>query len=189
MRKNTAGQCIKFLLLDTAGAPVTTGTTAVYVAIDAGTQSTGTGTAVHLGNGQWRYPPSQAETNGDCIGYLATNTGAVSTHLLVYTDAHFDPAVDLVDLNADQSTVTVGDVTMSAAERNAMADAILNRDWTLVSDTNARTALNALRALRNKWTAPAGTLTVTKEDDTTSAWTSALTTDAAGLPVTGSDPV
>jgi hypothetical protein len=69
-----------------------------------------------------------------------------------------------------------------------IADALLNRDMSQVSDTNARSPLNALRFLRNKWTAAAGTLTVTKEDDIATAWTSALTGDAAADPVVGSDP-
>jgi hypothetical protein len=68
------------------------------------------------------------------------------------------------------------------------ADALLNRDMSAVSDTNARSPLNALRLLRNKWTSAAGTLTVTKEDDTTSAWTSVLSGDASADPVVGSDP-
>jgi hypothetical protein len=48
--------------------------------------------------------------------------------------------------------------------------------------------LNALRFLRNKWTVVAGTLTVTKEDDTAAAWTGTVTTDAAAVPIVGSDP-
>jgi hypothetical protein len=68
------------------------------------------------------------------------------------------------------------------------ADALLNRDMSAVSDTNARTPLNAMRLLRNKWTSAAGTLTVTKENDTTTAWTSTLSGDAAADPVVGSDP-
>lgn len=69
-----------------------------------------------------------------------------------------------------------------------IADAILNRDFASVSDTNARTLLNAARFLRNKYSVSGSTLTVTKEDDTTSAWTATLTTDAGADPVTGSDP-
>jgi hypothetical protein len=68
------------------------------------------------------------------------------------------------------------------------ADALLTRDWTAVSGEAARSVLNALRFLRNKWSVAAGTLTVTKEDDTAAAWTGTVTTDAAALPITGSDP-
>lgn len=68
------------------------------------------------------------------------------------------------------------------------ADALLNRDMSAVSDTTARSPLNALRAIRNKVSIAAGTVTVTKEDDTTSAWTGAVTTDAAAAPIIAVDP-
>lgn len=68
------------------------------------------------------------------------------------------------------------------------ADAHLNRDMSAVTVTNARSPINALRFLRNKWAISAGTLTVYKEDDSTSAWTSALTTNASADPVVTSDP-
>lgn len=68
------------------------------------------------------------------------------------------------------------------------ADALLNRDMSAVSDTNARTPLNALRFLRNKWSVSGTTLSVTKEDDSTEAWTATVTADSGADPITGSDP-
>lgn len=68
------------------------------------------------------------------------------------------------------------------------ADALLNRDMSAVSDTNARSPLNAFRFIRNKWAVAAGILTVRKEDDATSAWTAAVSTDAAADPIIGNDP-
>ncbi len=94
--------------------------------------------------------------------------------------------------SAGQAGKIVGDYLNAAvgsvptATQNA--DALLNRDMSAVSDTNARSPLNALRFLRNKWGVAAGTLTVTKEDDTTSAWTATVSTDAAAVPIIGSDP-
>ena len=73
-----------------------------------------------------------------------------------------------------------------AATENA--DALLNRDMSAVSDTNARSPLNALRHIRNKWSLSGTTLTVTKEDDSTTAWTATMTTNASADPITGSDP-
>lgn len=90
-------------------------------------------------------------------------------------------AVGLASANLDTQ---LGD--LPTATENA--DALLNRDMSAVSDTNDRTPLNALRFLRNKWSTSGGTLTVTKEDDSTVAFTSVLTSDAAADPVTGSDP-
>lgn len=68
------------------------------------------------------------------------------------------------------------------------ADALLNRDMSAVSDTNARSPLNALRFLRNLWSLVGTTLTVKKEDDSTTAWTATVTTNAGADPITGSDP-
>jgi hypothetical protein len=69
-----------------------------------------------------------------------------------------------------------------------VADAVLNRDMSAVSDTNARTPLNALRALRNKTSISGGVLTVTKENDSTAAWTATVTTDVSADPITVVDP-
>jgi len=68
------------------------------------------------------------------------------------------------------------------------ADTLLNRDMSDVSDTNSRTPLNALRLMRNRWGTVGTTLTVRKEDDSTVAWTSVVTGDAAADPIVGSDP-
>ncbi len=68
------------------------------------------------------------------------------------------------------------------------ADALLKRDWTSVSGEAARSVLNALRILRNKFTLTGTALSVKKEDDSTEAWASVVTTDAAADPITGSDP-
>lgn len=68
------------------------------------------------------------------------------------------------------------------------ADALLKRDWASVTGEAARSVLNALRVLRNKWSISGTTLTVTKEDDTTAAFTSSLTTAAGAESITASDP-
>jgi len=70
------------------------------------------------------------------------------------------------------------------------ADALLNRDMSVGSDSGSptvRTVRQALRFLRNKWSISTGTLTVTKEDDTTASWTASVTT-AASNPVDSVDP-
>lgn len=97
-------------------------------------------------------------------------------------------------LTAFGFSVTVGangdktGYTLTSAEHNNIADALLKRDWTAVTGEAARSVLNALRFLRNKWSVSGSTLTVTKEDDTTTAWAATVSTDAAADPVTGSDP-
>jgi len=68
------------------------------------------------------------------------------------------------------------------------ADTLLNRDFSAVSDTNSRTLLNAARFLRNKFNVSGTTLTVSKENDVDTAWTATISTDAAALPIVGSEP-
>lgn len=79
-------------------------------------------------------------------------------------------------------------VVISSSTMTSIADALLKRDMSAVTGEASRSLLNALRFLRNKWSVSGSTLTVTKEDDTTAAWTAALTTNAAADPVTASDP-
>ena len=52
---------------------------------------------------------------------------------------------------------------------------------------SVRTVRQALRTLRNKTSIAGGTLTVTKEDDTTSSWTASVVT-TAGDPISSIDP-
>lgn len=68
------------------------------------------------------------------------------------------------------------------------ADALLKRDMSAVTGESARSPLNALRFLRNKWSISGTTLTVCKEDDSASAWTATVTATTGADPITGSDP-
>ena len=75
---------------------------------------------------------------------------------------------------------------------NEIADGFLDRNMATGTDsgtdsTSVRTPRQALRALRNKVTISGGTMTVTKEDDSTASWTSAIST-ATRDPISGSDP-
>jgi hypothetical protein len=92
------------------------------------------------------------------------------------------------DATAADNLELMYDGTGLAAVENAIADALLKRDWTAVAGEAARSALNAFRFLRNKWAIVTGTLTVYEEDDTTSAWTAAITDDAAADNVVTLDP-
>lgn len=112
-------------------------------------------------------------------GYLDTEVAAIL--------AAVDTEVAAIKAKTDlipASPAAVSDVP--TATQNA--DALLNRDMSAVTVTNARSPINAFRFLRNKWTLSGTTLSVKKEDDTTEAWSATVTTDAAAEPVTGSDP-
>lgn len=71
---------------------------------------------------------------------------------------------------------------------NAIADATLKRDLSVISGEGSRSLLNAVRFLRNKWSISGDTITITKEDDSTTAWTAVLTSTANPSGITGSDP-
>lgn len=86
--------------------------------------------------------------------------------------------------NLPASPAASGDIPSA----NTIADAILKRDWTAVTGEASRSMLNAMRYLRNKWSVSGSTLTITKEDDSTSAWTATVTTSEGADPVTGVDP-
>lgn len=74
---------------------------------------------------------------------------------------------------------------------NEIADGFLDRDMSTGADngsTTVRTPRQALRFLRNKWSISGTTLTVTKEDDATTSWSSTITTNASAEPITANDP-
>ncbi len=129
-----------------------------------------------------------AEIGTAGAGLTALATAANLATVAGYLDTEI--AAILSDTNAILvDTGTTLPATLSAlptATQNA--DALLNRDMSAVTDSNARTPINALRFLRNKYSISGTTLTVTKEDDATPAWTAVLTTSAGADPVVGSDP-
>jgi len=144
-------------------------------------------------------------------GTLATIAGYVDTEITALISAvnTIDGIVDniLVDTNELQTDLADGGrldlildailsdtgtdgVVLTTAERNAVADAILDRDMSTGTDSGSptvRTMRQALRFNRNKVTIAGGTLTVTKEDDVTTSHTATVTT-AAGDPITTVDP-
>jgi len=93
------------------------------------------------------------------------------------------------NLNATVSSRAVaGDaMALTTAATAAAADKLLGRSIAGAAD-GGRTVTDALRILRNKRSVAAGTLTVTQENDTTTAWTAAVAT-TAGDPASSVDPV
>lgn len=82
-------------------------------------------------------------------------------------------------------------VSLNATALAAIADGLLDRNMATGTDsgsTTVRTPRQALRALRNKWSIAASTLTVTKEDDVTASHTAAVTGTTGADPITAVDP-
>lgn len=90
-------------------------------------------------------------------------------------------AVGLATANLDTQLADLPTATENA-------DALLKRDMSAVTGESARSPLNSFRALRNKVTVLGTAVTVTKEDDLTTAWTAVVTTDASADPITAMDP-
>lgn len=87
------------------------------------------------------------------------------------------------------ATVSSRSTATQGPTATVIADTLLDRDMSAVSDSNSRSPLNALRFLRNKWSmATDGTGTVFKENDATAAWTFTATGDSSATPITGNDP-
>lgn len=91
----------------------------------------------------------------------------------------------------DLTAAMKASVTAAVPTATANADALLDRDMSVGTDsgtTTFRTARQALRFLRNKWSITGAALTVFKEDDATASWTGTVSTDAAAIPIIGNDP-
>ena len=105
----------------------------------------------------------------------------------------YPPVVAGTGLHSEAQFVAHGGTITQTSrfDTSNVADSILARDigsGTGAGTSEERTVRAALRFLRNKRSIATGTLTVTKEDDATAAWTAAVTTSAAAEPVTAIDP-
>jgi hypothetical protein len=139
---------------------------------------------------------SHTDTLGD-LALHVTATGADATdkvwQVLADLPGTSPTAAAIADAVWDEATAdhttagTFGKKTGDAPTATENADALLKRDMSAVTGEAARSPLNALRWLRNRWGISGGTLTVYKENDTDAAWTAA-TTQTASNPTTASDP-
>ncbi len=96
-RTNVASQAV-FAQMNsrTDGSPLTSSVSANVTTGAAGSQGAGAGTLTHMGNGQWRYVPTQAETNDPVFAVQFTHASGVNVTLTALTTA------------ADPSSVTRG---------------------------------------------------------------------------------
>lgn len=133
-------------------------------------------------------PPTHAElTTGLAAADDAVLSAISSLNDLSAAEVNAEVDAALADYDGPtKAEMDAGFAAVPTATDNA--DALLKRDWTSVTGEAARSVLNALRSLRNRVGISSGTVTVYKEDDTTSAWTAAATTDANADPITEVDP-
>jgi hypothetical protein len=156
-----------FPILDADGDLVTAASSPdSEVSKDQGTftDCTNEATEIATSSGMYYLDLTSTEMTADCVAVIVKcgTAGAKTTVLVLYPQ--------------------------EAGDSFIFADDLLNRDMSLPSDSVARSPLNALRAIRNKVSVAAGVMTVTKENDSTSAWTAAVTSTAGADPITAIDP-
>lgn len=184
------------------GAPTT--------AVNLSSTTVGTAAALTTNNDKTGYSLSGAAIQAiwDALTSALTTAGSIGKLLVDNINATISSRLASASITLSGGAVTVGtnnDKTgysiaaggigsgaHAAAELNAIADATLDRNMATGTDsgtdsTAVRTMRQALRSLRNKVSIAAGTMIVTKEDDTTASFTAAVTT-AAGNPLSAVDP-
>lgn len=151
------------------------------------------------------WTPAAGDVKISQDGGAAANVTNLPAAIAMGNTAVWDFSLTATEMQAAQVVITIADSATKAVEDDAfvietfgegqgqmdlrkIADAHLKRDMSAVSGEAARSPLNALRRIRNKWAIAGTTLTVKKEDDTTDAWQSTLTPTAGADPITGEDP-
>jgi len=155
LRKNVAGQSVYFtLLVASTNLASLLATVTAYRHLDTAAQAAATGSVTELGNGLYRFDPSQADTNADFIGYLFTATLAIPVGMSFVTTAgnpHDAAAGGLTNLDATVSTratqSSVDDLPTNAELATALGtadDAVLAAIVAVQADTdNIQTRLPA----------------------------------------------
>lgn len=154
----------------------------------------GSGNAALVATGGANGDAAQFIGTGSGTGFVAT--GGLTGHGAALTGgATSGNGANLIAVGSGVglNTVGVGGTSILAAQGisgaldtavyTSIADALLKRDMSSVTGEASRSLLNCLRFIRNKWSISGSTMTITKEDDSTSAWTGTVTTDANALPV------
>lgn len=156
------------VITNAAGADVAADIIAVKAVVDAIKAKTDLG----LLNTTWT--DAKAAYLDEAISAAKTLTAAYDD---AKTAAQAGDEMDLIDAPNATALTAVAVAILDCLLSEGDADAL-----------NARTVRSALRALRNKSSIAAGTLTVCKENDSDAAWTAAATTDPAAEPITEIDP-
>ena len=133
-----------------------------------------------LGFGWYNWPPSLLDRD---------TPGELKIHVDEPSSDPYDEKYDIVSYDPFAA------ISLPTAERNAIADAVLTRDWiqtmlAYVGTLPARCLLQAMRLLRNRWAIdPAsGILTVYAENDQTQAWQLQTSSQTGADPIVGQIP-
>ena len=142
-----------------------------------------------------QFTPTASSGNNDMV-LVSSSTDGMYDLELTASQLNFlgNARICFYDVDAflvhwiDIHVVTAAYFDFKFGSESSIPDAILKRDMSAVSGESARSPLNALRFLRNKWTLSGTTLSVKKEDDATEAWNATVSTTAGANPITGNDP-
>jgi len=96
MIKDKADQIIICQLYDADGSTYTGANPTITVQKDGGTKSPASGESTDNGDGQWKYVPTQAETNGDHVSFTWTMEDGRPIIIQLYTELEV-PDVRLAD--------------------------------------------------------------------------------------------
>lgn len=162
-------------------AAITAATSLLATAANLATLTTYVDTEVAAIKAKTDNLPSDPADASDIASSFSTINSTLST-IAAYIDTEV-AAIKAKTDNLPASPAATGDIPTAVQN----ADALLGRN-VAGGSSSGRTVKEALYFLRNKWTVSGGTLTVYATDDTTSAWTSTVSTDDTAEPVTGSDP-
>lgn len=166
---NTAGQTVPFGLKNTAasGSGLAGASVNAYVSIDGGAQAAGGGSITDLGNGQYVYFPTQAETNGVILSFWFTapvqTTEAVEV-IAWTTQGGTDPLVNAVpgayaagsagfilgtalDATVSSRAAPGAAMALTSGERNSVATALLDLANGVDVGVTLRHALMAMAAV------------------------------------------
>lgn len=121
LQKNVASQHFTFATVSsTSGALTTSTSTTQFNALawwaKDGSQAAAGGTFTSLGNGQWDYSPTQAETNATNVSLLVAPSVTIPVNVTIWTDqvdANGFFKVDLEDIKGTAVSTTVGQLAVN----------------------------------------------------------------------------
>ena len=162
-------------------------TTIAFPLIKAGTSDFATGSDYTPVSGDVKISKDEGAAN--------TTATATPTALTMGNESHLTLPLTGTEMSASRIYITVIDAATKAVndqmiiietygagngtvEINRWSDGLLKRDWTSVT-RSITPVLNALRKIRNKWSIASTTITYTKEDDSTSAFSSTITVNGS----------
>ena len=85
LHNNIAGQHVTFGMVSAASVADPSATVTVKISKDGSSLVTGAGTVTNLGNGQYDYAPTQAETNGTEISFSFSSAGDITQNICIFT--------------------------------------------------------------------------------------------------------